>query len=142
MEPTVIVAKDAHFKTMEEEIFGPVVTIYVYPADDFGGILQTVDSTEYALTGAVFARERYAIDDAMRARKMLPATSTSTTSRPALLWANNRSAVPGDRDQRQGGILPQPPSLGQPADDQGNAVPADRLPLPVPPGLSREEQWK
>ena len=68
VEPTVIVAKDAHFKTMEEEIFGPVVTIYVYPADDFDGILQTVDSTsEYALTGAVFARERYAIDDAMRA---------------------------------------------------------------------------
>ena len=64
----LIVAKDAHFKTMEEEIFGPVVTIYVYPADDFDGILQTVDSTsEYALTGAVFARERYAIDDAMRA---------------------------------------------------------------------------
>ena len=68
VEPTVIVAKDAHFKTMEEEIFGPVVTVYVYPADDFDGILQTVDSTsEYALTGAVFARERYAIDDAMRA---------------------------------------------------------------------------
>ena len=68
VEPTVIVAKDAHFKTMEEEIFGPVVTIYAYPADDFDGILQTVDSTsEYALTGAVFARDRYAIDDAMRA---------------------------------------------------------------------------
>jgi 1-pyrroline-5-carboxylate dehydrogenase len=68
VEPTVIVAKDAHFKTMEEEIFGPVVTVYVYPADDFDGILQTVDSTsEYALTGAVFARERYAIDDTMRA---------------------------------------------------------------------------
>ena len=68
VEPTVIVAKDAHFKTMEEEIFGPVVTVYVYPADDFDGILQTVDSTsQYALTGAVFARERYAIDDAMRA---------------------------------------------------------------------------
>lgn len=68
VHPTVIVASDPHFKSMEEEIFGPVVTIYVYPADDFEGALQLVDSTsEYALTGAVFARERYAIDDAMRA---------------------------------------------------------------------------
>ena len=68
VEPTVVLAKDAHFKTMEEEIFGPVVTLYIYPADDFEGILETVDATsEYALTGAVFARDRYAIDDAMRA---------------------------------------------------------------------------
>ena len=55
-------------KIAKEEIFGPVVTIYVYPADDFEGALELVDSTsQYALTGAVFARERYAIDDAMRA---------------------------------------------------------------------------
>jgi 1-pyrroline-5-carboxylate dehydrogenase len=68
IHPTVILAKDPHFKTMEEEIFGPVVTLYVYPADEFEGALELVDSTsEYALTGAVFARERYAIDDAMRA---------------------------------------------------------------------------
>ena len=68
VHPTVILAKDAHFKTMEEEIFGPVVTLYVYPADDFDGALELVDGTsEYALTGAVFARERYAVDDAMRA---------------------------------------------------------------------------
>ena len=68
IHPTVIVAKDPHFKTMEEEIFGPVVTLHVYPADEFEGALELVDTTsEYALTGAVFARERYAIDDAMRA---------------------------------------------------------------------------
>lgn len=68
VHPTVIVASEPHFKTMEEEIFGPVVTIYVYGADDFEGALELVDTTsEYALTGAVFARERYAIDDAMRA---------------------------------------------------------------------------
>ncbi len=68
VQPTVILAKDAHFKTMEEEIFGPVVTIFVYPADQFDAILETVDSTsEYALTGAIFSRDRYAVDDAMRA---------------------------------------------------------------------------
>lgn len=68
VEPTVVLAKTPHFKTMEEEIFGPVVTLYVYPTDDFDAALEMVDSTsEYALTGAVFARERYAIDDAMRA---------------------------------------------------------------------------
>ncbi len=68
VEPTVVLAKTPHFKTMEEEIFGPVVTLYVYPADDFDAALEMVDSTsEYARTGAVCARERYAIDDAMRA---------------------------------------------------------------------------
>jgi len=68
IEPTVIVAKDAKYRTMCEEIFGPVVTIHVYPADDFAGILKTVDETSpYALTGAVFGKDRYAIEKATKA---------------------------------------------------------------------------
>ena len=68
IEPTVVVTTNPQFRTLEEEIFGPVVTIYIYPADDFDAALELVDSTsEYALTGAIFARERYVIDDAMRA---------------------------------------------------------------------------
>ena len=45
----------------------------------------------------------------------------------------------GSGTNDKAGILPQPSPLGQPADNQGDTVPADRLPLPVPPGLSREE---
>jgi 1-pyrroline-5-carboxylate dehydrogenase len=63
IQPTVIEAKDPNYVTMCEEIFGPVLTIYVYPADDFEKTLDLVDSTSpYALTGAVIARDRMAIE--------------------------------------------------------------------------------
>jgi 1-pyrroline-5-carboxylate dehydrogenase len=62
IEPTVIVAKRPDFKTMVEEIFGPVLTIYVYPADEYDETLELCDRTSpYALTGAIFARDRQAI---------------------------------------------------------------------------------
>ena len=65
IEPTVIVTSNPHFRTMVEEIFGPVLTIYVFPADEFDATLELVDSTsEYALTGAVFAQDRYALSAA------------------------------------------------------------------------------
>ena len=68
IEPTVVVTTNPNFRTLDEEIFGPVMTLYVYPAEDFDGALELVDSTsQYALTGAIFARERYVIDHAMRA---------------------------------------------------------------------------
>lgn len=62
IEPTVIVANDPYYLTMREEIFGPVLTIYVYD-EPFEDILTVVDSTSpYALTGAIFSRDRYAIE--------------------------------------------------------------------------------
>jgi 1-pyrroline-5-carboxylate dehydrogenase len=65
IEPTVILTTNPHFRTMVEEIFGPVLTIYVFPADEFDATLELVDSTsEYALTGAVFAQDRYALSAA------------------------------------------------------------------------------
>lgn len=68
VEPTVVVTTNPKFKTMCEEIFGPVITIFVYPAEDYSNILTLVDTTsEYALTGAVFAKDRYAIDEASKA---------------------------------------------------------------------------
>lgn len=67
VEPTIILTKDPHFKTMEEEIFGPVLTIYVYDDNKFDETLALVDKTSiYALTGAIFARDRFAIDKAER----------------------------------------------------------------------------
>ena len=63
IEPTVIHAKDPHYVTMEEELFGPVLTLYVYPADQYEETLELLDSTSpYGLTGAVFAQDRYAVD--------------------------------------------------------------------------------
>ncbi len=63
IEPTVIQAKDPHYVTMEEELFGPVLTLYVYPADQYEETLELLDSTSpYGLTGAVFAQDRYAVD--------------------------------------------------------------------------------
>jgi 1-pyrroline-5-carboxylate dehydrogenase len=66
IEPTVILARDPHFKTMEEEIFGPVMTIYVYPDEEYEATLELCDQTSpYALTGAVFAAERSAVSLAL-----------------------------------------------------------------------------
>ena len=65
VEPTVILTSNPKFRTMVEEIFGPVLTIYVFPASEFAETLELVDSTsEYALTGAVFAGDRYALSQA------------------------------------------------------------------------------
>ena len=68
IEPTVILTTDPHYSTMETELFGPVVTIYVYEDKDWSKTLKLVDTTsEYALTGAVLAKDRYAIDEATKA---------------------------------------------------------------------------
>ena len=68
IEPTVIVTTDPKYTTMETELFGPVVTIYVYDDKDWAKTLKLVDETsEYALTGAVLSGDRYAIDEATKA---------------------------------------------------------------------------
>jgi 1-pyrroline-5-carboxylate dehydrogenase len=65
IDPTVVLTTDPHFKTMQEEIFGPVVTIYVYADEDFEATLDLCDQTSpYALTGAIFARDRAAVASA------------------------------------------------------------------------------
>ncbi|GAB6189308.1 L-glutamate gamma-semialdehyde dehydrogenase [Marinitoga arctica] len=62
IKPTIILTDDPHFKTMEEEIFGPVLTIYIYDDDKYDHILKLCDSTSpYGLTGAIFAQDREAI---------------------------------------------------------------------------------
>jgi len=63
VEPTVIVSKDPSSVTMCEEIFGPVITIYVYHEDNFEDTMDLVDRTSpYALTGSIFAKDRFAIE--------------------------------------------------------------------------------
>jgi 1-pyrroline-5-carboxylate dehydrogenase len=67
IEPVVVKTSNPHFRTMCEEIFGPFMTLYVYDANDFEGALTLLDQTsEYALTGAIFAQDRYAIETATK----------------------------------------------------------------------------
>ncbi|MCM5663991.1 L-glutamate gamma-semialdehyde dehydrogenase [Galbibacter mesophilus] len=66
--PTVIVTTDPKYKTMTTELFGPVVTIYIYEDEKWSETLKLVDGTsEYGLTGAVFSADRYTIDEATKA---------------------------------------------------------------------------
>ena len=67
IEPTVIVANDPKYTTMCTELFGPVVTIYVFEDDAWEDTLHLVDQTsEYALTGAVLSEDRYALEQAVK----------------------------------------------------------------------------
>ena len=67
IEPTIVVTSNPRFRTMVEEIFGPVLTIYVYDPEDYEATLDLIDTTcEYALTGAVFSQDRIAIDYATK----------------------------------------------------------------------------
>jgi 1-pyrroline-5-carboxylate dehydrogenase len=68
IEPTVILAKSPTFSTMTTELFGPVMTIYVYEDAEWEASLKLVDeSTEYALTGAIFSTNRYIVEQASKA---------------------------------------------------------------------------
>lgn len=67
IEPTIVVTTDPHFKLMEEEIFGPVITIYIFEDNQFANALHLCDKTSpYALTGAIFANDRKAVTLAER----------------------------------------------------------------------------
>lgn len=61
IDPTVIEVSDPKYRTMVEEIFGPVLSVYVYPENRLDETLELCDSSHYALTGAVFAQDRRAI---------------------------------------------------------------------------------
>ena len=68
IEPTVLLTTNPHYRTMEEEIFGPVLTIYIYEDTKWTETLELVNSTSaYALTGAIFAQDAYAMAEATKA---------------------------------------------------------------------------
>ncbi len=68
IEPTVLLTQDPKYTTMCTELFGPVLTVYVYEDNDWEKTLKLVDGTsEYALTGAVFSHDRYALEQAVKA---------------------------------------------------------------------------
>ena len=68
IEPTVVVTTNPQYDTMVRELFGPLVTIYIYPDKEWSSTLELVDQTsEYALTGAVYSQDRYALEEALTA---------------------------------------------------------------------------
>jgi 1-pyrroline-5-carboxylate dehydrogenase len=92
ISPTLVETSDPGYKLLCEEIFGPVVTVHTYPDAQYAETLDVVDGTSpYALTGAVFSRDRQGV------REAPPATSTSTTSPPAPWSASSRSAARAGR---------------------------------------------
>ncbi|MGB6864544.1 MAG: L-glutamate gamma-semialdehyde dehydrogenase [Candidatus Aminicenantaceae bacterium] len=67
IQPTVVVVTDPHHKLIEEEIFGPVLTIYIYPENQFTEALGICDTTSpYGLTGSIFAHDRKAVNEAYK----------------------------------------------------------------------------
>lgn len=65
VHPTIILTDNPNFKTMEEEIFGPVLTIFIYEDANYSDVLKLCNNTsKYALTGSIFAKDRYAIEEA------------------------------------------------------------------------------
>ena len=66
IEPTVVVTSNPNYDTMNRELFGPLVTIYIYPDKDWENTLKLIDKTsDYALTGAVYSQDRYALEEAL-----------------------------------------------------------------------------
>ena len=68
IQPTVVETRDPRSRLMREEVFGPVLTVYVYPANQYEETMELCNATSpYSLTGAIFARDRFAIVRATRA---------------------------------------------------------------------------
>jgi 1-pyrroline-5-carboxylate dehydrogenase len=67
IEPTVVLTTDPKYFSMQKELFGPLVTLYIYEDKKWRETLKLVDETsEYALTGAVYSQDRYALEEAMK----------------------------------------------------------------------------
>ena len=94
VQPTVIETDDPGFRLLRDELFGPIVTTYVYDEKRWDDTLELVDETApYALTGAVFSRSAQRSRTRTTSSATRPATSTSTTSRPVRSSASSRSAA-------------------------------------------------
>ena len=126
--------RDPDFRTMREELFGPVVTTYVYDESKWDDTLELVDQTApYGLTGAVFSEDRAAAarraaEAPLRGRQLLRQRQADRRRRrPAAVRRRERLG-----HERQGRLDVEPDPLGQPALDQGDVLAADELPLPVP----------
>ena len=118
---------------MREELFGPIVTAYVYPEKEWDETLELVDETApYGLTGAVFSEDRSAIEEAHE-KLRYAAGNFYVNDKPtgAVVGQQPFGGVRASGTNDKAGSMLEPDPLGQPADDQGDVRPADGLPLPV-----------
>ena len=133
ISPTLVETDDPGYRLLCEEIFGPVVTAYVYDDAKWAETLKVVDATSpYALTGAVFAQDRRAIVEATSALRHA-AGNFYINDKPtgAVVGQQPFGGARGVGHERQGGVEAEPDALGQRADDQGDLQPAEGLSLSV-----------
>ena len=129
IEPTLVETKDPGYRLMCEEIFGPVLTAYAYPDAQWEATLEIVDRTSpYALTGAVFARDRAAVRQASHALRNA-AGNFYVNDKPtgAVVGQQPFGGARGVGHQRQGRLEDEPDALGERADDQGDVLAPARL---------------
>ena len=141
VEPTVIKTEDPGFRLMQDELFGPVVTAYVYDENEVGRHARPRRRDRRVRPHRRGVRERPRRHRAgarcarLRGGELLRQRQADRGGRrPAAVRRR-----PSVRHERQGRLDVEPHPVGQPADGQGDSRPADRLPLPLPPAgyLSR-----
>ena len=134
VEPTVIEVEDPKHALMSEEVFGPVLTMFVYDDDRFDEVLSLCDETSpYGLTGAVFARDRAAIERASTAPEKR--CGQLLRQRQADGRGRRSAAVRGRAslwNQRQGGLGRIPFALALAPGDQRKLPLSPRLSLSIP----------
>ena len=119
--PTLIEAKKPDFKTMVEEIFGPVMTVYVYPDDKLDETLASCDTaTSYGLSGAIFADDREAIVKMEDALKGTAGNFYINDKPTGAVIVSSRSVGKSIRNQRQSRKRDQHVSLVKPENHQKN----------------------
>jgi hypothetical protein len=133
IEPTLVQTTKPDYKLLCEEIFGPVVTTYVYPDDKWKDTLKTVDKTSpYALTGAVFANDRQAVREASAALRNA-AGNFYINDKPtgAVVGSSPFGGARASGTNDKAGFQAESDPVGQHADNQGNACATARLSLPI-----------
>ena len=137
----MISTDDKNFRLLRDELFGPIVTTYVYDEKRWGDTLELVDETApYGLTGAVFATERAAIDEAQDALRYAAGNFYVNDKPTGAVVGQQPFGGSRKRDERQGRLDVEPDPLGVTAHDQGDLRLRDRLPLSVPSVRRRQTE--
>ena len=139
VDPTVLVTDDPMSDTMVRELFGPVLTVHVYDDARWTETLDIVDATSpYALTGAVFATDRAAVDEAMtRLRNAAGNFYVNDKPTGAVVGQQPFGGGRASGTNDKAGAAAEPAALGESPLDQGDLRPADGLALPPPGALAR-----
>ena len=133
VEPTLLQTDDPTYRLMCEEIFGPVLTVHVYPDARWTETLALVDSTSpYALTGAIFSQDRAAVAEASRALRQA-AGNFYINDKPtgAVVGQQPFGGARASGTNDKAGSAPQPAAMGLSSKHQGDLRSAEGLPVPV-----------